>query len=134
MSDLILPVLIALVGGGTLGAVVVKWLNRGVDNATAEKMKAEARQTAQSTAASEVQIIREVLQEVRDSDSRKTERIDKLEERLERLEERERHALTRAAVHEAWDRMSFALLRDIHPGHPEPPPLLPSEHVPHIDS
>ena len=71
----------------------------------------------------EVAILRDVLVEVRASDAAKVTRIDALEIRIEKLEERERHALTRAAVHEAWDQMAFQMLVQHNPDHPAPPPL-----------
>ena len=123
MAESWVAVIGALAGGGALGTVATKVLNKPVDSATADKMKAEARQTAQSTAASEVQVIREILSEVRAADAKKGERVDKLEERIDKLEERERHMLTRAAVHEAWDQLTFAAMLATNPSHPPPPPL-----------
>lgn len=72
---------------------------------------------------SEVDVIREVLDQLRNENARKDERIDRLEQRVDTLEERERHALTRAAVHEAWDQLAFQALLASNPDHPHPPPL-----------
>lgn len=44
--------------------------------------------------------------------------------RVESLEERERHMLTRAAIHEAWDQIAFSMLLSQNPDHPPPPPLI----------
>lgn len=48
-----------------------------------------------------------------------------LRARVDKLEERERHMLTRAAIHEAWDQIAFAALVRDNPAHPPPPPLTP---------
>lgn len=114
---------VAVLGGGGLGAVVVKWLSRPVDEATAAKIRAEVQRTAQQTAAGEVDTLREIIAEVRASEAKKTERIDSLEARLEKLEERERNALTRAAVHEVWDRLAFNFITGRDQTFPPPPPL-----------
>lgn len=121
----IAAVLAALFGGGGAGAVIVKWQSKPVDDATAHKLKAEAKATAQETAAGEVQILREIIAEVRISEAKKQERLDSMEMRLEKLEERERHALTRAAVHESWDALAFQFIRQHDPNFQEPPPLRP---------
>ena len=126
-----------LVGGGGLGAIITKLLSRPVDTATVAKLRAEAKQTAQETAASEVGLLREIIQEVRTSEMNKSERITRLEEandvfrgRLDKLEERERNMLTRAAVHEAWDQISFQALLLQNPDHPPPPPIIVKEVLP----
>ncbi|GHJ59121.1 hypothetical protein NOK12_16390 [Nocardioides sp. OK12] len=115
----------ALFGGGGAGAVIVKWQSKPVDDATAHKLKAEAKATAQETASGEVQILRDIIAEVRLSEAKKQERLDSMEVRLAKLEERERHALTRAAVHEAWDQLTFQVIQHHVPNHPPPPPLRP---------
>lgn len=58
---------------------------------------------------------------------RKDARLELLEQRVGKLEERERHMLTRAAVHEAWDQMAFQLLVTYKEDHPPPPPLYDRE-------
>lgn len=110
----------SILSGGALGGVLVKLMSRNVDTATASHL------AAQSTA-SEVQVIRDVLTEVRTNASDKDAKLKALELRVEKLEERERHMLTRAAVHEAWDQMAFAMLLEKDPGHPPPPPLVEVE-------
>lgn len=127
----IIEIALAVAGGGGAGAIIVKLLSRPVDGATVLKLKAEAKQTAQETAASEVGLLREIIAEVRTSESDKVARITRLEEsndgfrlRLDKLEERERHMLTRAAIHEAWDQMAFSMLIASNPHHPPPPPLV----------
>lgn len=119
-----------VIGGSALGAISTKFLNRRVDNATAEQILAEAATTAAEGTKTEVEVIRSLLQEYRLEDQKKTESIITLRaelslvnERLDKVEERERHMLTRAAVHEAWDQMAFKILSEIDPLHPEPPPL-----------
>lgn len=109
--------------GGALVGVLVKLLNRDVDRAAATASRSASRKD-------DVSVLREIIDELRDSETRKTERIDKLEERMAKLEERERHALTRAAVHEAWDQMTFALIVANHPGHPPPPPIRDTSALP----
>lgn len=56
--------------------------------------------------------------------------LSEVKTRLDKVEERERHALTRAAVHEAWDQMSFQALLSMNPEHPPPPPLIIREVIP----
>ena len=119
----LVAIIAAVFGGGAGGAVIVKYLNRGVDDASAEKLKAEAREAAQRTAAGEVDTLREIIAEVRSSEAQKSARIDSLEQRLEKLEERERHALTRAAVHEAWDQLALNFIVNHDQNFPPPPPL-----------
>lgn len=97
--------------------LLAKLIDRKASAAATEKIKVEVK-------ASEVEILREVLAEVRADSTDKDGRILRLEERMALLEDRERHQLTRAAVHEAWDQMSFALLMQINPNHPPPPPLI----------
>lgn len=122
-SGTLTAIVIALVGGGSVGAIVVKYLSKPVDDATAQKIQAEAKEAAQRTASSEVDTLREIIAEVRASEARKSERIDALEQRLVKLEERERHALTRAAVHEAWDQLAFNFITGQNRDFPPPPPL-----------
>lgn len=113
---------------GAIGAVLVKMWDlvvgkRGRD-ANTGKVLSETRVTDIAAAQAEVTLLREIIGEVRASEVKKVERIDNLERRLDLLEERERHMLTRAAVHEAWDQMAFALLSQLNPEHPPPPPLV----------
>lgn len=124
-----------LAAGGALGAVLARLLDlatgRATRAATAHQGEAAAKASEQQAAAAEVSMLREIISEVRTSEGKKTERIDNLERRLDLLEERERHMLTRAAVHEAWDQMAFALLSQANPDHPAPPPLMPGGDDPH---
>ena len=101
-----------------LGAreLLAKMVDRKATAVATDKVKVETR-------ANEVDILREVLDEVRKDSSDKSSRIERLEERMTKLEERERHQLTRAAVHEAWDSMAFAFIVQHNPNHPPPPPL-----------
>lgn len=116
-------VVIAVITALGLRELLAKMIDRRATSAAVDA-------TAASTAATEVETIRAVLAEVRANDQAKTERLTRVEAMLHQLEaevrvlqERERHALTRAATHEAWDRMSFQLLQRIDPDHPAPPPL-----------
>lgn len=122
--------IIALLGSAGLGAIITKVLNKPVDAATAEKLHAETQAAARQSAATEVETIRAVMAELRGSEKEKATEIAELKadmnlmkDRLNKLEERERHMLTRAAVHEAWDQMAFAALLAGNPNHPPPPPL-----------
>jgi hypothetical protein len=128
-----LAALIAASGGlgAALAAVVTKYMSRGTDTATAEKLRAESREAAQRTASAEVQTLLTIIQEVRAAEAAKSQRIEDLERRIEQLEERERHALTRAAVHEAWDQMAFTALTraGTDPPFPSPPPLRHDEQL-----
>lgn len=119
-----------LLGGGTVGALGTKWLNRPVDNATARKIAQESAKLAKEADAGDIANLRAIIQEVRASEARKTDRIDALEARLEKLEERERHMLTRAAVHEAWDQLAFAFIATRDANFPHPPPLAADRRLP----
>ena len=115
--------------GGAGGAIVVKALNRGVDNADAEQRLANARK-------SDVDTLREIIAEVREADQQKARdlaetrvelgqtrgEMSSLRARVEKLEERERHMLTRAAVHEAWDVLAYNHLSQQQTETPFPPP------------
>lgn len=129
-GELFVAIVVALFGGGAFGAIVVKYLNRGVDDATADKIAAEAKEAATRAATGDINNLREIIAEVRDSESRKNARIDALEQRLEKLEERERHALTRAAVHEAWDQLALAFVLRHDQNFPPPPPLSDRRELP----
>lgn len=130
--DFVVPIA-TLLGGAGVGGIVVKYLNKPVDEATVQQITASARGEAASAVKTEVEVILNVLQEVKkDSDSKTTQlaeyhtQMEAVKERLVQLEERERHALVRAAVHEAWDQMAFRVLVSLNPEHPPPPPLISS--------
>lgn len=111
-------ILLTALGSAGISAVLVKFLNRRVDNATADKIKEEAREVAVGTTKAELEILRQVIADVRASERTLRERVDK-------LEERERHMLTRAAVHEAWDQLAFGFIAGHDASFPPPPPLRP---------
>lgn len=123
VSGVVAAVVAAMFGGGTIGAIGVKWLSKPVDDATVDKIKAETKEAAARANSGEIDNLRSIIAEVRESEARKSERIDALEVRLEKLEERERHMLTRAAVHEAWDRLAFQRIIVGDTEFPPPPPL-----------
>lgn len=112
-------------GSAGLAAVFVKWLNRGVDKATADKIHAEAREIAVRSTSAEIQALRDILEDFRLADARKAQHVEDLEQRIDKLEERERHMLTRAAVHEAWDQLAFQFIAGHDASFPPPPPLRP---------
>lgn len=122
-----LAALVAAAGGVGAGVsgVLVKLLSRETDDATSAKLRAEAQETAQRSASAEVATLLTIIQEVRSAEAAKAQRIHDLERRMGLLEERERHQLTRAAVHEAWDQMAFAHIITHGGGDdfPHPPPL-----------
>lgn len=109
--------LIGLLGVLGIRELLAKLIDRKASSAAIDKIRVEVK-------ASEVEILRDVLVEVRAADSEKSVRLERLEERMALLEDRERHQLTRAAVHEAWDQMSWTLLLQHSPNHPPPPPLI----------
>lgn len=85
----------------------------------------------------EIASLREVINTIRKEHfdsitSVKAENTD-LRSRVTRLEERERHMLTRVAVHEAWDQIAFRMLIQSNPEHPPPPPLHDPEHLEQAD-
>ena len=122
-------------GAGVVGGVVVQVVNRflshGTDVATVEKLNADAKKTAQETAAAEVGYMREIIAEVRESAAEKTADLVRLKadmvamkERMDLMEERERHQLSRASVHEGWTQLAFQTLLTQYPDWPPPPPLI----------
>ena len=111
-----LQLVLTIIGSAGFGAFAVKLLQRPVDQATASKIRTDAADIA-------VEAMRGVLGDVISADARKAEKIEALEQRIDKLEERERHMLTRAAVHEAWDRMAFNHMLRHDASFPEPPPL-----------
>lgn len=113
-------VVAAMISAVGLREVVAKLIDRENDKAERLKVNSEIRKD-------DVQVLRDVLVEVTRDSAEKSARLEILEERLDKLEERERHQLTRAAVHEAWDQMAFAMLTQHHPNHPPPPPLTTRE-------
>lgn len=133
-TELLLTIAAALGLGKLLELLAGKLLNRKIDDASEDKLKVETAKVEAETARTEVETIREVLNEVREHSATKDKRIDKLESDVDylrtavvELQDRERHQLTRAAAHEAWDQMSFALLVKHFPDHPAPPPLTPAQ-------
>lgn len=100
-----------LLGGG---AVMVKWMDRGITRAQARK--------------ADIDNLRTIIDEVSTVSTRRGEEVEQLTRRVGVLEERERHMLTRAAVHEAWDQFAFAALVATNPQHPPPPPLTDPHH------
>lgn len=106
----------ALLGGGAGGGVVVKWMSRDTDDATAEELRARAR-------GSDLDTLRGVIAELRTDKAEQAERIKNIEQRLTQVEDRERHMLTRAAVHEAWDQLAIAFILTHDQNFPKPPPL-----------
>lgn len=115
-------VLLAIVGALGLrelvGVAVARWVNRKAEDATTREVEVR-------TAAAEVDLMRGLLQDVKDDRAQVQNRLGEVEARVAQLEERERHMLTRAAVHEAWDQITYAAI--VAAGshdHPPPPPLL----------
>lgn len=120
-------VIAAMAGAVGLREIVARWVAKNSITVADDKTRTE-------TKASEVQILRDVLDEVKEDSASKTKTIAELkgnlaglEKRMDQLEERERHQLTRAAVHEAWDQIAFQMLLAQNPEHPPPPPLTSRE-------
>lgn len=144
-AQFVLALLTVFLGGGGAGAVLIKRMSKPVDDATAAKIAAEAKVTATEAAAGDIQNLRSIITEVRQSaadaaaqsaareerayaaaremEARLGQKIDAQNARIEKLEERERHALTRAAVHEAWDQLALAFVLKHDQNFPAPPPL-----------
>lgn len=128
-QQLVLTIAAAILGSAGISAVVVKYLDRRVTEATEIRIRAEARQiatkTATDAATAETGVLRQVIEDLRTEVARHRAAREDVERRLDKLEERERHSLTRAAVHQAWDDLAFAfILRHDASFHP-PPPLAP---------
>lgn len=109
----LIGIIVALFGVLKVGEILLKKVSSKVENATADSIAVE---TALN-----------LVQQYAAEGALKDERVQLLEQRVDKLEERERHMLTRAAVHEAWDQMAFNMLITHYPQHPPPPPLTPSE-------
>lgn len=114
--EAVVAVIVAVLTGGGVSAIIIKRMSRSVDSATAQKILTEA-------TGSEIDNLRQIIAEVRDSDTVNRTRIGELGARVARLEERERHMLTRVAVHEAWDQLAFQAIFPNDQNFPEPPPL-----------
>lgn len=115
-------ILAAVIGSGGLGAVAVKLLSRPTDEAAAEEALARVR-------ASDVENLRTIISELRTEKAAQTERLGNVERRLALLEDRERHMLTRAAVHEGWVQAAFNRLLTYEPAYPPPPPLIDPKEI-----
>jgi hypothetical protein len=144
-AQFILALIGAVFAGGGLWNVFIKRMSKPVDDATAAKIVAEAKVTATEASAGDIQNLRNIIVEVRQSaadaaaasvareerayasarevEARLSEKIEALMERIGKLEERERHALTRAAVHEAWDQLALQFVLQHDKNFPPPPPL-----------
>lgn len=127
----LIAIMLSLLGGGTIGVIVVKWLNRKVDAATEERIKAEARQIAANAASTEVASIQNIIGEYRKMYLESTNHnaqlradLNQMNRRVDKLEERERHMLTRAGVHEAWAQAAWVYITTrVDADYPAPPPL-----------
>lgn len=107
-------ILAFLTGGGIVKLIGLRNENKATDLTILREVVEEVRKDA-ATARAEAKAIRvEAITETTD-----------LRARVDKLEERERHMLTRAAVHEAWDQIAFAALVRDNPQHPPPPPITP---------
>ena len=91
---------------------------------TDENLEVAAKKAVAETNSIEVNTVRDVLNEMNQYRGTLTAQISELADKIKVLEDRERHMLTRAATHEAWDRMSFSMLLQLNPNHPPPPPLV----------
>src|SRR5688500_11324103 len=91
--------LIVLTLGGLfkLGDVTLTWVRNKFPS---DREKADTDAVAVST-------LEKVLVNVLAQGGEKDSKLKELEARINKLEERERHMLTRAAIHEAWDQMAF---------------------------
>jgi hypothetical protein len=112
IPDLVVSIFI-LGGMFKLGDIVLKKITSARENA--------------DTDAVAVTTLEKVLTTVVNEGGRKEAKLELLETRVSKLEERERHMLTRAAVHEAWDQMAFQFLVQHDPNHPPPPSLYDRE-------
>lgn len=110
-------IIMALGGLFKLGDVTLTWVKNKFPS---EREKADTDAVAVST-------LEKVLVNVLAQGGEKDSKLKELEARINKLEERERHMLTRAAIHEAWDQMAFQMLLSINHEHPPPPPLFDRE-------
>ena len=122
------------VAGGLVGALIMRFLDRKKSKAEVNQLKAVTAQDKAETQAIQVGVLKEIIEEVREDSKNKSLQIIQLStqlnymtQRIDQLEERERHNLTRVAVHEAWDELAYSLLLEHHKEHPPPPPLRSSE-------
>lgn len=106
----------ALITALNLGPLAIKYFRSKSDKLVDKKVQAE-------TTKYEIESLKSVVEGVRsDHAALRVENLD-LRSRVSKLEERERHMLTRVAVHEAWDQIAFRALLQNNPDHPPPPPL-----------
>lgn len=127
--------------GGILSPIVTRRLSRPVDAATirqsdagAEKARADADKaradadtgiadTARGLLATVAEQNRELHTEVRDA---RTE-LKEQGVRLDTLETWQRVVMQMMRSHGRWDDRTLAMVRAVHPEHPDPPPLTPDD-------
>lgn len=138
-------VVAAFLGGGAFATITNAVLRRKLDGVTVKEIEAKTVQIATDTARDQIELMRSVHQEMRTNYELRIEQLqeektaiaaraaadvatikteyNEVIKRVEKLEERERHMLTRAAAHEAWDQMAFQIISQQQPDFAPPPPL-----------
>ena len=77
------------------------------------------------TAQTEVETVKTVLDQFRDLDRMKTDRLQALERRVESLEARDADRTMKLGMHNAWAQVAHQTLLITIPDYPPPPPLSP---------
>jgi hypothetical protein len=140
LPALIGAVVVAVVGA--VGTVVVKRMNRRLDQATTVKTEAETKKAAAETVSIEVQTARGLLAEVRTMMSEQREAYEQQIAMVQGQSEaqiqsvRVRHEADMRAFearlggvekafrrHAEWDDQATTVLRQVHPDFPDPPPV-----------
>ncbi|GAB3178445.1 hypothetical protein FHX75_11319 [Micromonospora palomenae] len=125
-------------GGGIVGTVWVKRLNRSVDRALARKSTSESKKAEAETISLEVATARALIEEIEKMMARQrisyeaqigelSTRHDRdlrdITERIRTLERREQQLRTALNDHLPWDLETAERIRTVHPDWPDPPPI-----------
>ena len=105
---------------GTLGIqqIVSKLVNRRANQVANHFVEVQTAQT-------EVETVKTVLDQFRDLDRMKTDRLQALERRVESLEARDADRTMKLGMHNAWAQVAHQTLLITIPDYPPPPPLSP---------
>ncbi len=155
LSDPVIQGLLGILGTiavaviGVLGTGLARRSNRGVDDATADKLRAEARRTALDATTQEIALVRSISEErqqlaldrieqvqkeaksridqMRDEHTEDRGRADaeikELKDRMRDYETRQRLFLASVIAHMPWDADALAALRRQEPNWQSPPPF-----------
>ncbi|RKN38246.1 hypothetical protein [Micromonospora endolithica] len=136
LPSIILAVIAA--GGGIVGTVWVKRLNRSVDRALARKSTSESKKAEAETVSLEVATARNLIEEIEkmmarqrlsyesrmgELSARHDRDLHEVNDRIRLLERRERELRDAWNMHAPWDALTVVRVRESDPTWPDPPPI-----------